>query len=94
MVLIGVPALTVRRANVRFRLNGTLIPVSRACSMDTITDGNSPFQFNRRVAITGGLQTVEAEVALIAGAGVATFRCSPASSPDEMGAHLCLRESR
>lgn len=90
----GPPALTFRRVNVRFRLNGTLIAASRACSMDTITDGNSVFQYNRRVAISGGPQTVIAEVGIEPGVGVATFNCDAASDPDAHGAHLLIRESR
>lgn len=90
----GPPALTFRTSHVRFRLNGTLIPPSRACSMDTITSGNSCFQFSRRLAISGGIQTVLAEVTLVPGVGVATFHVDAATDPDAHGAHLMIRETR
>jgi hypothetical protein len=91
----GPPPLTFRQASVRFSLNGTLIAPSRATSAHSVTAADGCLSFNRRLAISGGVQTVVAEAAMLAGAGgVATFRVDAASRPDTQGAHLFLKETR
>lgn len=87
--LSGLPAM---EANVRFRLNGTLLPPSRAVSQGAAPNTNNCLSFSRRVAITSGLQTVVAEIALVTGPGLIAIPV--ASVPDEYGAHMLLQETR
>ena len=82
--------VTQRTANFRFRLNGVLIPTSRATSGDTQSSQVMTNSFSRLLAVTAGVQAVTFEWAKQAGTG--TLLGSAAGSPDEFGANLKIVE--
>lgn len=80
-----------RATSFRLRLNGVLIPASRAADDNAPNDRNMSIAINRRVAIVAGLQTVLLEWSKF---GTGTLQCLPATRPDQHGAHMILEEHR
>lgn len=83
----------VRTANFRFRLNGTLIAVSRATSAATASGQIATVTYSRLLAVTAGVQAVTFEWAKQAGGGTLLVRTTPPGIlPDVFGANLKLEE--
>lgn len=80
-----------RATNFRLRLDGVLIPPSRAATDSSLNDAGQSVAINRRVSVVAGLHTVLVEWSK---SGTGTLQCLPATRPNEHGAHLQLEEQR
>lgn len=75
----------------RLRLDGVLIPPSRAADDNNTGNNNMSVAINRRVNVAPGLHTLDVEWSKFS---VSTLQCFPATRPDQHGAHLKLEERR
>lgn len=81
-----------RATSFRLRLDGVLIPPSRAAVDNSLNDEAQGVAINRRVlGVAPGLHTVIVEWSKF---GTGTLQCLPATRPDEQGAHLKVEEQR
>lgn len=79
--------------NVRFRLNGVLLPIGAGATVNMVRNQIMPVAYSVRLPVVAGVQTVVAEWAAFA-LGVNTLVCNPVSLPDLMHAELLLQEYR
>jgi hypothetical protein len=75
----------------RLRLDGVLVPPSRAATDNAPTAINMCVAINRRVSVAAGAHTVLVEWTKF---GTGTLQCFPATRPDRHGAHLLVEEQR
>ena len=81
-----------RASSFRLRLDGVLIPPSRAADDNSLADEAQGVAINRRVlGVAAGLHTILVEWSKF---GTGTLQCLPVTRPDEQGAHLKVEEQR
>ena len=92
-VLFTGGAASNRVCNVRLRLNGALLPVSRANTQNAQTTSQiMSLGMIRRVPVVAGLQTLIVEWTRFGGAVGNSMHCRPLLLPDLSGAYVQLQE--
>lgn len=79
--------------NVRFRHNGVLIAPGGGTTFNDVRSRIQPLVYTQRLAVTAGVQTIDAEISKFGAVGNTTD-ISPVTLPDLMHAHLELQEVR